>query len=69
MNEHSFAERAHFVFTLDIPLKLLSKADERKTKRNVFLGRGKAKFVNSSQERLFMEHFVGGCVAFSSLHS
>jgi len=37
----------------------LSKADERKTKRNMFFNAGKAKFANSSHEGLFMEAFVG----------
>jgi len=36
VNEHSIRRQAHYVFTLDIPFKLLSKTIERKTKENVY---------------------------------
>jgi hypothetical protein len=46
----SFAPRAHYVFTLDIPLKLLSKTIERKTKRKCVLKAGRHKFESALSE-------------------
>jgi hypothetical protein len=40
VNEHSIRRQAHYVFTLDIPLKLLCKTIERKTKRKCVLKAG-----------------------------
>jgi hypothetical protein len=46
VNEHFIRRQAHYVFTLDIPLKLLCKTIERKTKRKCVLKAGSHKFVS-----------------------
>jgi hypothetical protein len=47
VNEHFIRRQAHYVFTLDIPLKLLCKTIERKTKRKMCLNAGKTKFESA----------------------
>jgi hypothetical protein len=44
VNEHSIRRQAHYVFTLDIPLKLLCKTIERKTKRKCVFNAGTTNF-------------------------
>jgi hypothetical protein len=48
------------VFTLDKPLRLLSKTDERKKEKYCVCEEGKSKFVNQFRKGLFMEAFVVG---------
>jgi hypothetical protein len=50
VNEHFIRRQAHYVFTLDIPLKLLCKTIERKTKRKCVLKAGRHKFESTLSE-------------------
>jgi hypothetical protein len=49
------------VFTLDMPLRLLSEINERKNKKIWLEITGRPKFAHQYQKGLFMEHGVGRC--------
>jgi hypothetical protein len=59
---HFIRQQAHYVSTLDIPLKLLSETIERKTKRKCVLNAGRHKF-----ESVLSEGIIHGSRCWRSL--